>query len=146
MMSGMAGQRTPEWNPSSLAQGSNDSPLASQVREFLVGLLPRTAPVERRNNGRFPFPSLLKMTPVDDQTLTPLEEPLVVVGKELSERGLGFFHQFPLAYRRVIVTLENPDGRKVSLLMDLSWCRFTSQGWYESGGRFLELVAEQNAV
>jgi hypothetical protein len=68
-----------------------------------------------------------------------------VVGKDLSERGLGFYHQAPLPYRRAIVTLEDASGRVVSLLMDLSWCRFTRHGWYDSGGRFLKLIPSMAA-
>ena len=31
-------------------------------------------------------------------------------------------------------------GGWFGFLIDLTWCRFTRQGWYESGGRFLESV------
>ena len=64
-----------------------------------------------------------------------------MVGKHLSERGLGFYHPQPLPYRRMIVSLEGPRGDWFGFLIDLTWCRFTRQGWYESGGRFLESVA-----
>ena len=70
---------------------------------------------------------------------TPEGESLVVVGKHLSERGLGFYHPKPLPYRRVIASLES-NGLWLGFLIDLKWCRFTRQGWYESGGRFLEVV------
>jgi len=53
---------------------------------------------------------------------------------------LGFYHPHPLPYRRMIVSLETGDGRWLSFLIDLTWCRFTKQGWYESGGRFLQPV------
>jgi hypothetical protein len=65
----------------------------------------------------------------------------VVVGKDLSDRGLGFFHPHPIPHRRAIVTLEDSSQRGVSLLIDLSWCRFTRHGWYDSGGRFLQIVS-----
>jgi hypothetical protein len=80
------------------------------------------------------------LSPCYPHTLEPLCDALVVVGKNLSEEGLGFYHQQPLPYRRAIITLEDNSGRSVSLLIDLSWCRFTRQGWYDSGGRFLEIV------
>jgi hypothetical protein len=28
----------------------------------------------------------------------------------------------------------------MGVLVDLKWCRFTRHGWYESGGRFLQIV------
>ena len=40
----------------------------------------------------------------------------------------------------MIVSLEASDGGRHGFLIDLAWCRFTKQGWYESGGRFLEAV------
>jgi hypothetical protein len=73
--------------------------------------------------------------------VTPVAEPLVVIGKTLSERGLGFYHAEPLPYRRVIASLESPQGAWVAFLMDLNWCRFSRKGRYETGGRFLQAVA-----
>ena len=119
--------------------------LKSQVRSLLTRLFPPGLPLERRHDGRFPFPYLIQLTPIDARTLTPIDETIVVVGKDLSERGLGFYHQAPLPYRRAIVTLEDASGRVVSLLMDLSWCRFTRHGWYDSGGRFLKLIVPDTA-
>ena len=117
-----------------------DDPVKGAVRELMVRLFPGGLPSERRRDGRYAFPFLVRLTPVDVRTQGPLTEPIVVVGKDLSERGLGFFHPHPLPYRRAIVTLEDCQGRTVSLLIDLSWCRFMRLGWYESGGRFLQIV------
>ena len=66
---------------------------------------------------------------------------MVVVGRHLSEHGLTFYHPKPLSFRRVIATLETANGARLAFLLDLSWCRFTRHGWYESGGRFLDTVA-----
>lgn len=112
-----------------------------EVRQLLGRLFPGGVPRERRHDGRYPFPFLVKLTPVDDRTLQPVAEPIVVVGKDLSDRGLGFFHPHPIPHRRAIVTLEDSSRRGVSLLIDLSWCRFTRHGWYDSGGRFLQIVS-----
>ena len=40
----------------------------------------------------------------------------------------------------MLVSLDAADGRSISLAIDLTWCRFTRFGWYESGGRFLRVV------
>jgi len=122
------------------ARINTDDPMAAQVRHFLTRLLPPRTALERRQSGRFPFPFLIRLTPVDEVTLSPVDEPMVVVGKDLSEKGLGFYHQPPLPYRRAVVTLEDSAGRSVSLLIELSWCRFTRHGWYDSGGRFLRIM------
>jgi hypothetical protein len=110
-----------------------------QVWGLLSTLYPRQEFMERRSETRYPFPYLVHLTPVAPDG-TPVEcETVVVVGKHLSEQGLGFYHPKPLAYRRVIASLES-NGRWIGFLLDLKWCRFTRQGWYESGGRILESV------
>jgi hypothetical protein len=94
---------------------------------------------ERRREDRCPFPYLVHLTPVD-QALRPVGETVAVVGKHLSQRGLGFYHAHLLPHRRMIVSLEAGEGCWLSFLIDVKWCRFTRQGWYESGGRFLQPV------
>jgi hypothetical protein len=112
----------------------------NQVWGLLGALYPRGDLVERRGEQRYPYPYLVHLTPVAADGVTAVGESLVVVGKHLSERGLGFYHPRPIAYRRVIATLETTSGQRLGFLLDLNWCRFTRQGWYESGGRFLRVV------
>jgi len=96
--------------------------------------------MERRRDSRYPFPYLIHLTPVGNDGMTPEGETVVVVGKHLSERGFGFYHQAPLPHRRMIASLETKQGHWLGFLIDLNWCRFTKGGWYESGGRFLQAV------
>ncbi|MCC6126795.1 MAG: hypothetical protein IT426_17670 [Pirellulales bacterium] len=110
-----------------------------QVWGLLSTLYPQKDFLERRNETRYPFPYLVHITPVAADGVTVKGETVVVVGKHLSEQGLGFYHPMPLPFRRAIASLEN-NGRWVGFLIDLKWCRFTRQGWYESGGRILESV------
>jgi hypothetical protein len=117
--------------------------IGEQVRLALSAIQRAPNAPERRRTQRFAYPQLIEITPADPQTLEPLDEPLVVVGKQISENGLGFYHCAPLPYRYVIVALERGFRGPVRLLLDLSWCRFTRHGWYESGGRFLRLAPEK---
>ncbi len=117
-----------------------DDEVRAKVRGLLSSLYPRGHMVERRGEQRFPFPHLLHLTPVTANGVVHLQDTVVVVGKHLSERGLGFFHQHPLPNRRMIVSIELGSGSCLGILIDLTWCRFTKYGWYESGGRFLRLV------
>jgi len=112
----------------------------TQVWALLAMLYPQQQIAERRGENRYPFPYLVHLTPVAEDGRTPCGETVVVVGKHLSERGLGFYHPKPLPHRRMIASLETPEGQRIGFLIDLNWCRFTRQGWYESGGRFLESV------
>jgi len=119
---------------------SLDDDVRTQVWGVLGTLYPSNEIVERRKEKRFPFPYLVHLTPLDQDGATLDTETIVVVGKHLSASGIGFFHPQPLPYRRMIVSLETPGNRWLGFLVDLSWCRFTKQGWYESGGKFLETV------
>ena len=120
--------------------GGDNADLRTQVWGLLSTLYPKDSLVERRRENRYPFPFLVHLTPVDDDGQPSKTETIVVVGKHLSERGLGFYHPKPLPYRRMIVSLESSGGQWLGFLIDLSWCRFTKQGWYESGGRFIRSV------
>ena len=94
--------------------------------------------IERRSGQRYPYPYLVTLTPVSADGTTAEGESVVVVGKHLSERGLGFYHPAPLPYRRMIALLETASGTRLAVLIDVTWCRFLKRGWYESGGRFLQ--------
>ena len=83
-------QQLPETIPSA------DESVRRQVWGVLTGLYPRGRTPERRAVQRFPYPQLLYLTPVDDDNL-PVGESVAVIGKHLSERGLGFFHRAALA-------------------------------------------------
>lgn len=117
-----------------------------QVRSVLGGLYAPGSRIERRSGRRYPYPYLIHLTPVGDDGVTPVGETVVVVGKHLSEQGLGFYHFKPIPYRRMIASLEATCGKGIRFLVDLSWCRFHKQGWYESGGRFLQPVADRESA
>ena len=111
-----------------------------QIMGLLAQLYPQGEMVERRNEQRYPFPYLVHLTPLSDDGMIKETETVVVVGKHLSERGLGFYHPKPLPYRRMVASIESGNGAWLGFVIDLSWCRFTKQGWYESGGRLLHSV------
>ncbi|HUT93031.1 MAG TPA: hypothetical protein VMY37_26440 [Thermoguttaceae bacterium] len=109
------------------------------VSKVLAALCPQGNGTERRSGRRHPYPYLVQLTPVGDDGITAVGETVVVVGKHLSEHGMGFYHPAPLPHRRMIALLETA-GVRLALLIDVTWCRFLKQGWYESGGRFLQTV------
>ncbi len=120
---------------------ASEASLRRVVRQFVNGLYPGTPFVERRRESRYPYPHLISLQPAaaDGQPL-PNCDPIVVVGRHITEKSLAFFHQQPLPYRRVIATLEAREGRELRFLLDLNWCRFTRHGWYEGGGRLMRLL------
>jgi hypothetical protein len=117
-----------------------DDVVRRQVWGALTALYPQGRIVERRMDPRYPYPHLFYLTPVAEDGITPVGEPVVAVGKTLSERGMGFFYPGPIEHRLMIASLETSEQKWAGFLIDLTWCRFTSYGWYESGGRFLQAV------
>lgn len=136
----------PLWSAPPAAAAAVDEQVRSHVRALLSLLYPPGRGVERRRDVRYPFPFLLTLTPLGPQGHEPAGEDVVVAGKHLSERGLGFFHPGPLPHRRVLVRVSAPGRRALRCVLDVSWCRFMNQGWYESGGRFLEVLSDEPAA
>ncbi len=128
--------------PAISLSGTVAEPQEEMIGDHVLGLLAEqyVPPhvLERRAEQRYPYPRLIHLTPIDSQGHVLVDETIVVVGKDLSQRGMGFFHQQPLPYRRMIASLETSTGAWIAFLVDLTWCRFTQHGWYDSGGRFLE--------
>lgn len=121
--------------------GESPAPVAADGVRRVVRLLLAGSPipgVDRRESRRYPFPHLVHLTPLAPDGTPLRDETVVVIGKDLSERGLGFYHQQPLACRKAIVSLEAADGEWVAFVIDIKWCRFTTHAWYDSGGCLLE--------
>ena len=107
----------------------------------LLGNIPLRIGGERRREHRFPFPYPIRLTPMTtDGTVSPAES-VVVLGKHLTEHGVDFYYTEPLPYRRAIASFERGGREMVHIVMDLTWCRFGRHGWYENGGRFLQLLS-----
>jgi hypothetical protein len=137
MISPIARPRLPRGNR--IAPPVNEE-ARNHVHTLLAGMYPPGILVERRQEQRFPYPKLFLLKPVEADGITAAGPSLTAAGKHLSESGISFFHPDPLPYRWVIASLQKSDGAWLGFLVDLDWCRFTRQGWYESGGRFLRVV------
>ena len=117
-----------------------DDLVRRQVWGLLAGLYPPAKQIERRADQRFPYPHLIYLHQIAPPETTQ-GRALVVVGKDISERGLGFYHRDPIAQRRMIVSLLAHDDHWLAFLIDLTWCRFNKHGWYDSGGRLLAVAS-----
>ena len=102
--------------------------------------------VERRGSERTPFPHLIELTPIGDNDLVTIADPITVVGKHLAYRGLDFFHTEVLSFKRAIVTFDHSLGFEEHFVLNLSWCRFRRPGWYDSGGRFTHIVTPEGTA
>lgn len=117
-----------------------DEEIRAGVCELLLATREPARIVERRSSRRYPYPYLVRLSPVASDGNSSGGPSIVVAGRSLSEGGFGFYHPQPIPHRRVIAQFHVGNGRWVGFLMDLPWTRFTAEGWYESGGRFLGTV------
>ncbi len=117
-----------------------DRQIRLQVQNVIQLFHQRSQGMDRRGDRREPFPYPIHITPIDEDGTAQTNETIVVLGKHLSERGLDFYYMAPLPYRRVIASWECPNGRWLAMVLDLRWCRSNRHGWYENGGRFLQVV------
>lgn len=111
-----------------------------QVWDLLAGIYPAKERMERRSEQRFPYPHLIYLHQIEMPETTQ-GRALVVVGKDISERGFGFYHRDPISHRRMIASLLTHDDHWLAFLIDLTWCRFNKHGWYDSGGRLLAVAS-----
>jgi len=116
--------------------------LDRNVRRMLERLFAEPHP-ERRDIRRYSFPLLLKLTPVNGASLVEHGDSTTVIGKDISERGIGMYHREPLPYRTAVAEFSDGCGQRTSLLVELLWCRFDRRGWYESGGRLIRVLSHE---
>jgi len=122
---------------------SGRPPLADEIANLLTRLYP-TVSLERRHDRRAAVPVLFVLTPLDSDLKPVHSEAATVVGKNISRRGVSFFHDQPLSFRRAIIELAHPEAGSFAAEIDVRWCRFTKPGWYESGGRILRSLTRDD--
>lgn len=123
-----------------IAAGSSDRVHLAQQVEALLARLQPSVPRERRRDDRCAIPMLFKLTPLDVEGRPRAQEATIVVGKNISRRGLCFFHEQSICHRRAIIELVQFGMGEFAAEIDVTWCRFTKPGWYESGGRLVRAV------
>ena len=129
-----------------VAAGKLETKLSSQdgIRDRVqLALFSARAPRsfgERRRVHRYPYPYPVYLTPLARDGAACTEETIVVVGKHLSECGLDFYYHQPMPHRKMIASFEYGDDHWVGLVLQLTWCRFSRHGWYDNGGRFLQVA------
>ena len=132
--------RTAQQTAETTAHHAPENRIGDQVRTLLDSRFRVADQEERRQYKRHPFPYLLRVQPVDGESLIPCGESLVAVCKQLAEKGIDFYHQSPLPYRYVIASLQTCSRNWLSFLVVPTWCRFSELGWYENRGRFLKVI------
>jgi len=125
---------------SSMVAKTNRATLTIQI-ELLLSRLHPAVSRERRHDDRIAIPVLFRLTPFDTDRQLLDQETLIVVGKNISRRGVSFYHEKPITHRRALIELADPSVGIFVAEIDVTWCRFTKPGWYESGGRLIRSAA-----
>lgn len=133
---------------------SRGGPLPSQlsgVREIerLMNSLVATWNVSRgatefRRWQRVPFDQQIQLTPLNDDTWEPVASPMVVTGSNISLGGLAFSHSELLPFRTVAVRFQSDEGKTLSMVTNLKWCRFGADRSFVSGGSFIGTTDRQD--
>lgn len=92
--------------------------------------------VERRDSLRVPLSQDVCVIGLDDH-FQPATEPLLMEGRDASGQGLSFSHGSPITTRFAAVALRVASGIE-TVVVKLSWCRFSRPGSYVSGGKFVK--------
>ena len=64
----------------------------------------------------------------------------LAVGRDISLGGISFTHTDPLPCRNIAISFALDNGVLATAVTRLTWCRFTLDGVYQSGGLFLRTV------
>jgi hypothetical protein len=93
--------------------------------------------VERRGEPRHPF-----FRPVSVIVESPQRRQFSAFSREISKCGIGLLHNMPLDASEVTLAILGPVGEVCRFKTQIIWCRPCGEGWYLSGGRFLDVLAQ----
>lgn len=100
-------------------------------------------PIEKRVHRRYPFRKPLAVTPVSNSSGRPdTAKSFPAFGIDMSTTGVCFVARQLVPARRAVLSCEAKDNQTVSFLFEPRWVRFTRGGWYQTGGRLLEILEE----
>lgn len=94
--------------------------------------------IHGRRSHRIPLPQSVCLTGLDD-SFRPCAAPVVVQGRDISVDGISFRHGQPLPFRYATVSLRTAHGIE-SAVCRLIWCRYSREGHYVSGGKFVRHI------
>jgi len=117
-----------------------DNPIAETVLRLLSNNGFSERRIERRHEKRHAFSNLLTLTPVCPQTFEPVGDRIRAVGRQISTGGLDFFYNGLLTDTHVLFHPNSGLDDENSLLLKLKWCHYLGDGWYLTGGQFIDVV------
>lgn len=91
--------------------------------------------LDRRGEPRNPF-----FRPVSILLDGPQRRMYSAFSREISRSGIGLLHNMPLEPGEMTLVVLGPVGEVCRFRTQLVWCRPCGEGWFLSGGRFIDVV------
>ena len=101
---------------------------------------------EKRTHRRFPFHKPLTITPINDKN--GRREPsnsFPAFGIDISSLGMGFLSRQLIPTQQAILTCNAAENAFVNMLFEPRWVRFTRGGWYQIGGRLVDVLDDTSS-
>ena len=114
---------------------------AKRVREAVnraLNLAQGGPGLSRRMSVRSPYFGPVLITLTDE----PFPQ-FSAFARDLSPVGIGLLHIMPLERGEVRIAIRNAAEDPLVLRTQIMWCEDCGEGWYISGGRFLDVVRKQ---
>jgi hypothetical protein len=108
-----------------------------------IGAAPSSNSAERRTRVRASICGRMELKPLDDKGQL-LNNASVIVGKDVSVRGISFSHDSPLECSHAVISFSDPEVGLFCVEVEITWTRVTPIGLYESGCRFTRTMPEHN--
>ena len=99
----------------------------------------RSEATDRRLSPRVPFQQRICLIGLDEHHC-PDSGACLVDGRDISAEGISFKHHDALPNRFVALSFQTGKGIETAFVK-LSWCLFSREGFYTSGGRFVRANA-----
>jgi hypothetical protein len=115
--------------------------LFGQILEFVGDDTKEMTPDERRIRQRYPISCKMHLMPIDVAGAPIADRTLAIFGKDLSQTGICFAHDFRLPHRRLLISLIDPQMGQFVVEAEVVWTRPTMIGLYESGCRLIRKLA-----
>lgn len=96
--------------------------------------------VHSRRWHRVTYRKPVIITAMDDAGGCEFQTSRIANGRDVSLGGIAFEHFKPLPFRFMVVSLVKDGLVGESAVVRLTWCRFTREGKYCSGGYFLRTI------
>lgn len=109
-----------------------DSKKSSSTQQAVQQLIDEFRPQEYRSSERQPFFRPVSISPDGETGRT-----YSAFSRDISSSGIGLLHNMPLDTTEATLTIAGGESGPLTLRAKIQWCQPTGEGWYISGGEFL---------